>query len=166
MKCDIFYKKRYHELERKYQNLVESKDIILRNLEQKFTDIMNRDREWQKQLLFDNAALENNLKRFKERSKKAEEMSERFRLDNEVYVKDNLELSKENAVLQESKKMLKASLGGTTKQNNKLEQELGVMKFKLELMEQKLKEYKLSPPTMEEIYEYERTHKTPKKYKK
>lgn len=165
MKLDIFYKKRYLEMKRKYQNLLELKDALLENLERKYIDATNRDREWQKDLLFEKAELEAKIKKLEERTKKAEEISECFRLDNEVYMKDNIELSQENATLKGTKAMLRASLGGTTKQNNKLLQELGVMKLKLELMEKRMKEYKLPAPTMEELYEYERTHKSPRKRK-
>lgn len=163
---DIFYKQHYLEQMRENRNIKEVNDKIIKNLEKKYIEIMNRGREWNKELLFKTSELENKIRKLEEKTKKAEEISECLRLDNEIYKNDNLELSKENAILKETKKMLKASLGGTTKQNNKLQQEIGIMKLKVELMEAKLKEFKLPSPTMSEIFEYERTHKSPRKRKK
>lgn len=165
MKFDIFNKKRYLELYKRHEAAIEANEIIIRNLENRYTEIMQRDRDWNKELLFQNSELNQEIKKLKERTKKAEEISECFRLDNEIYKEDFTKIAKENAILKEAKQYLRASLGGTKKQNNKLNQELGIMKLKLEIMEKTLKEYKLPPPTMKEIYEYERTGKSPRKNK-
>lgn len=162
MKLDIFYKKRYDELQKQHKL---QKNLYAENLEvleKKYTENLCRDRDWTKQLLFEKNELEHEIKSLKKKTKQAEMTSECFRRDNEIYKSDLEIISTKNQVLLEANRMLKASLGGTTKKNNKLLQELGIMKLKVEFMEGRLKEYKLPSPTMNELWEYERTRKSPR----
>lgn len=137
---------------------------------------------------YDNVVDELNLKKTIEKelietnSKKEKRIfefyKENVRLQNEIIRlnEENKILEEKNKTIEEKRRKTAGKIGGLTAKNNSLEKEKALYKKMLDEKEEGLKKTKeiidelnkkikqlKNRPTMSEIYEYERTRKSPKK---
>ncbi len=155
---DLFYKKRYEELQRSFHSTLE-------NQKKSFEEQLNRNQDWLKDLLFEKNNLEKNIAKLETELKASNNTNAVLKLSlNEVSNKLK-KLSARNIELNSASKSLRAKLGGSQKEINKLREELGMSVLKIQLMGEQLKKFRIKPPTIKELMEYERTHKSPKNRK-
>lgn len=152
---DLFYKKKYEELQRIF-------DCSLENQKKQFKEQLERNELWIQDLLFKSSDLEKEIVKLKQELNVSKSNNAALKLELKVADDKVKQYSTRSIELGATVKSLRAGLGGSKKENNKLRDLLGTANFKIELMEEQLKKYRIKPVTMQELREYERTHKSPR----
>lgn len=154
----LFSKKEIECFKKQYQENIEIMDDHYQN-------IMNRDREWLRQLLTEKSELESKVKLLQNSKTKLEEKVKILQEDYDVSWVDTQKSEQEKIELKEKLRGVSATLGGTTKQNHKLLKRIGELELYCGVLEEKLKKSGIRKPTMQDFQEYEMTHKSPFKKK-
>ena len=154
---DIFYKQRYKELKRIFD---ENKDIFKKYFEST-KSVTERNENWIWDLLNEKSNLEAKVHILKNKNDKLEEENKNYDQEIEELKKSNNDLLISTSELKVLYKKTYSSSGGLQKKNAQLLKEIGEKDMYIKLLLKQFKKRNIKAPTLKELQEYEITHKSP-----
>lgn len=154
---DIFYKQRYKELKRLFD---ENKEVFNEYFETT-KSTTERNENWIWDLLNEKSNLEAKVHILKNKNDKLEEEKKSCTQEIEELKKSNNDLLISTSELKVLYKKSYSSSGGLQKKNAQLLKEIGEKDMYIKLLLKQFKKRNIKAPTLKELQEYEITHKSP-----
>lgn len=154
---DIFYKQRYKELKRLFD---ENKEVFNEYFET-MKSTTERNENWIWDLLSEKSNLEAKVHILKNKNDKLEEEKKSCTQEIEELKKSNNDLLISTSELKVLYKKSYSSSGGLQKKNAQLLKEIGEKDMYIKLLLKQFKKRNIKAPTLKELQEYEITHKSP-----
>ena len=154
---DIFYKQRYKELKRLFD---ENKEVFNEYFETT-KSTTERNENWIWDLLNEKSNLEAKVHILKNKNDKLEEEKKSCTQEIEELKKSNNDLLISTSELKVLYKKTYSSSGGLQKKNAQLLKEIGEKDMYIKLLLKQFKKRNIKAPTLKELQEYEITHKSP-----
>lgn len=147
--------KKYNELKKEYDNNLE---IMQKN----FNTALESHKSFISDLLFQNSDLKISVAKLEQKNEFLSKLT-----NQNIELSDELETVRNQLLELNTKyKYLCNAQGGYKSENTKLKEQIGAYKMYEQLLLDKLNKYQIPRPTLQELKEYEITHKTPKRFKK